>query len=198
MAFSSEHPSLASAQQQSTITASHDSSNLHSLLTQWLPSPTPTSETAHPHGAQPADLQLQVLQQAQTKLQATQTLMELCLSPAHAAEAQPANSGEQLQQWHLLAQLLGISNMYICQLQFPAMGMNPAPKHRHVQTRLRGTVHTLDFSLEEEDSDTDWDDDDAQAVQSILLTFTELTGEADRQATLPLYSREGASLALHL
>lgn len=165
---------------QPTAPASHGSSTPHPLLMHWLPATTPTSEIASPNRDQSPDLHLQLLQQAQSQLHATHSLTELCQMSVHEARKLPANSNKQVQQWRLLAELLGICNEFVSQLQFQAPKRKSTQPQKKVRTKLRGTVHTLSFTMND-DAEAGWTSDDAEPVQSALLSLAQATGEADRQ-----------------
>ena len=158
--------------------------DVHPLLAQWLPLSIPSSTSSHPQGVQAVDLHQRVLQQAQTQLQALHCFTQLCTNCVGRATKLPAQCTEQKHQWHLLAQHLHIFDTYVSQLHFTAADAVPTDKpnqtHRRVQTQLRGEVHTLSFTLNDED-EAGLNIEDATAIQPDLLALTRATGEADRQ-----------------
>lgn len=158
--------------------------SVHPLLAQWLPLSTPTSTSSHPHEDQAVDLHQRVLQQAQTQLQALHCFTQICTKCVATAAKLPAQGNEQKHQWHLLAQYLCIFDTYISQLHFTAEDAvftdKPKQTHKRVQTHLRGEVHTLSFTLNDED-EAGLIIDDATLIQPELLTLARATGEADRQ-----------------
>ena len=158
--------------------------NVHPMLAQWLPSSTPTSISSHPHGAHAADLHRRVLQQAQTQLQALHCFTQLCAKHVATAAKLPAQGSKRSYHWHLLAKCLHMFETYVSQLQLPVADAVPTDEPKRVQkqvrTQLRGEVHTLRFTLNDEDA-AGLIVDDAAAIQPDLLALARATGEADRQ-----------------
>lgn len=126
-------------------------SSVHPMLAQWLPPAKSQVQTASTAEYLPPQLHQQLLQKAQSQLQALPRITQLCADVAAAALKLTPDSQEQTSHSVMLLQCLGILDGLAHQLKLQTADVvgNPQPKHaeKRVKHTLRGKTHRLSFSL---------------------------------------------------